>query len=243
MFEQNTEHNPFLEVRVSLSTLCTACCADLPRHERRQYAPRCSTLTVCFAARLQGPKQWNLTIIMHCHIFHAHRLMPPVRSPLPTPHRCRTPAEMAFIWLKRRDATAGVWLCTAAAALLIFLLASEDAWQHMTWSATSQLVRWNGVVNTTARCGFPATSRTSPPSVDAPQAHSQHAPYMVPPLHGLPSDKWRPMIFMECVPGMPRGYAACLNYSNLLQSEEVVYPGGPAPDWINLPTQLCAVLA
>jgi hypothetical protein len=50
-------------------------------------------------------------------------------------------------------------------------------------------------------------------------------PYKLPAALGLPSDEWRPHIFSECASGMPRAYAPCLNYSNLLRGEELVYAG------------------
>jgi hypothetical protein len=50
-------------------------------------------------------------------------------------------------------------------------------------------------------------------------------PFELPAAQGMPSDAWRPHVFSKCVPGMPLGYAPCLNYSNLLRGEELVYPG------------------
>jgi hypothetical protein len=55
--------------------------------------------------------------------------------------------------------------------------------------------------------------------------HSTSIPFKLPAAVGLPSDAWRPHIFSECAAGMPRGYAPCLNYTNLLRAEELVYPG------------------
>ncbi|KAF6251788.1 hypothetical protein COO60DRAFT_1274715 [Scenedesmus sp. NREL 46B-D3] len=49
-------------------------------------------------------------------------------------------------------------------------------------------------------------------------------PFRLPAALGLPSDEWRPHIFSECAYGMPRAYAPCLNYTNLLRGEELVYP-------------------
>jgi hypothetical protein len=50
-------------------------------------------------------------------------------------------------------------------------------------------------------------------------------PFEMPAAVGLPSDNWRPHVFSTCVPGMPGGFAPCLQYDNLLRSEELVYPG------------------
>jgi hypothetical protein len=49
--------------------------------------------------------------------------------------------------------------------------------------------------------------------------------FQLPERSGLPSDAWRPHIYTKCAAGMPQGYAPCLKYSNLLQGEELVYPG------------------
>jgi hypothetical protein len=60
-------------------------------------------------------------------------------------------------------------------------------------------------------------------------------PFQLPAALGLPSDQWRPHIFSQCAAGMPRAYAPCLNYTNLLRGEELVYPGGH-----KLPGRQCA---
>jgi hypothetical protein len=54
---------------------------------------------------------------------------------------------------------------------------------------------------------------------------TSHVSFQLPEALGLPSDAWRPHIYSECATGMPQGYAPCLNYSNLLHGEELVYPG------------------
>lgn len=55
--------------------------------------------------------------------------------------------------------------------------------------------------------------------------HMATLPFELPAAQGVQSDAWRPHVFSKCVAGMPQGYAPCLNYSNLLRGEELVYPG------------------
>ncbi|KAI8462750.1 MAG: hypothetical protein J3K34DRAFT_446894 [Monoraphidium minutum] len=48
--------------------------------------------------------------------------------------------------------------------------------------------------------------------------------WFMPPLTGLPSDAWRPMIFRDCYAGMPLDWAPCLDVHGIQLAEEVVYP-------------------
>lgn len=63
---------------------------------------------------------------------------------------------------------------------------------------------------------------------DMPQTQGNLERYAVhmylPVATGLPSDAWRPLIVNRCVPGMPRQWAPCMNFSNLLVAEEILYP-------------------
>jgi hypothetical protein len=90
---------------------------------------------------------------------------------------------------------------------------------------TSQTFHFNG---TQPREPASPSVQTATRTAAAPQPallQSVMLPFELPAAQGLPSDAWRPHVFSNCVTGMPQGYAPCLNYSNLIRGEELVYPG------------------
>lgn len=100
----------------------------------------------------------------------------------------------------------------------------------------------HGAINSAAAAEIAANKIGTSNSNGTAASHDQHkqpyfkdpsshglvvsrVPFKLAVQQGLPSDAWRPHIYSECVAGMPQGYAPCLNYSNLLHGEELVYPG------------------
>jgi hypothetical protein len=80
-----------------------------------------------------------------------------------------------------------------------------------------------------ATAGLPAVDHQKPLFHSSTDLVTSHVHFHLPAQLGLPSDVWRPHIYSRCVAGMPSGYAPCLNYSNLLRGDELVYPGEQLP--------------
>ena len=83
------------------------------------------------------------------------------------------------------------------------------------------------VASTRAQAGAPPSAQDGTrlgPRIVVNGLESHSAPFFLPQATGLPSDVWRPTIYRECLPGMPKEWAPCKAFPNAEVAEEIVYP-------------------